>query len=132
MQDGHTRKLEPGVAAQALFLARHRISLVVIGGDASGQEYELDSEQVTLGRGPGATFTFADGAMSKQHAALDLGGEGYRVRDLGSTNGLMVNGSEVSAADLKHGDKLVLGEHTLQYLVESRESVRTYELSQDD
>ena len=132
MQDGHTRKLEPGVAAQALFLARHRVSLIVVCGDSSGSEYPLDSEQVTLGRGPGVTFAFDDGAMSKRHAALELGGEGYRVRDLGSTNGLTVNGSAISAADLKHDDKLVLGEHTLQYVVESQESVRTYDLSKDD
>jgi pSer/pThr/pTyr-binding forkhead associated (FHA) protein len=129
MQDGHTRKLERSVLKQSMFLARHRASLVVLKGPAAGTEYVLEQPSYVLGRGPSVDIVFPDDAMSKQHAALELGAEGYRLRDMGSTNGLRVNGSQTAAADLKHGDKLELGEHTLQYLVERRERVRTFDLS---
>jgi pSer/pThr/pTyr-binding forkhead associated (FHA) protein len=130
MQDGHTRKIARSEVAQSLFLARTRASLIVVEGPAAGTEYVLESPKLSLGRGPDVDIALNDDAMSRQHAALELGAEGFRVRDLGSTNGLMVNGSQVSAADLKHGDRISIGEHTLQYILEKRTSVKTYDLSE--
>ncbi len=129
MRDGNTRKLAQSPVKQRLFLSRHRACLVVVDGPAAGTEYRLQSQSVVLGRGPGVDIAFADEAMSKRHAALELGEDGYRLRDMGSTNGVSLNGSPVSAADLKHGDRLQLGEHTLQYVVESRKHTRAYDLS---
>ena len=63
------------------------------------------------------------------HAAIELGSSGFKIRDMGSTNGTLVNGSTVNAADLKHGDKIKIGEHTLQYLVEKKERAGSYDLS---
>jgi pSer/pThr/pTyr-binding forkhead associated (FHA) protein len=130
MQDGHTRKIARSEVAQSLFLARHRASLVVVEGPAAGTEYVLESPKISLGRGPEVDIAFEDDAMSRQHAAIELGAEGHRVRDLGSTNGLTVNGSQISGADLKHGDRIALGEHTLQYILEKRTNVKTYDLSE--
>ena len=128
MQDGHTRKLVRSQVEQSLFLARNRASLVVIEGRAAGTEYVVDDPSITMGRGPGVDLVFDDDAMSRQHAALELGKDGFAVRDMGSTNGLKVNGSQVMAADLKHGDRIEMGEHVLQYILERRERVTTYEL----
>lgn len=131
MQDGHTRKIARSEVAQSLFMARNRASLVVVEGPAAGTEYVLESPKISLGRGPDVDIVLQDDAMSRQHAALELSSDGFRVRDLGSTNGITVNGSQVSGADLKHGDRIALGEHTLQYILESRTSVKTYDLSED-
>ena len=128
MQDGQTRKLAHSRLKQSLFLARHRACLVVLAGPAAGTEHELQSESVVLGRGPGVDIAFADDSMSRRHAALELGDEGYRVRDMGSTNGVLVNGHPAPAADLKHGDRLQLGEQRLQYVVEHRSRPPTHEL----
>jgi pSer/pThr/pTyr-binding forkhead associated (FHA) protein len=130
MQDGHTRKLDRSEVNQGLFLARHRITLLVIEGHGVGSEHVLDQPSFTLGRGPAVDLVFADDSMSKQHAAIELGGEGYRIRDMGSTNGVRINGAPALAADLKHGDRIQMGEHTLQYIVEERERVGTYELAE--
>jgi len=129
MKDGHTRKLARSEVQRSLFLARHRVSLVVLEGPAAGSEHELDRERISLGRGPDVDIVFDDDAMSRQHAAVELQADGYRLRDLGSTNGLSVNGSRVSAADLKHADRIEMGAHVLQYVVERRERVGTYDLS---
>jgi pSer/pThr/pTyr-binding forkhead associated (FHA) protein len=131
MQDGQTRKLDRSEVNQRLFLARHNVSLVVLEGEAAGSEYVLEAPSLVLGRGPGADITFPDDAMSKQHLALELAAEGYRVRDMGSTNGLLLNGSPTRAADLKHGDRIQLGEHTLQYIVEKSGRVRTFDVSEE-
>ena len=129
MKDGETRKLVRSQVEKSLFLARHRTSLVVVQGHAIGTEYVLEADGITLGRGPGVDIAFEDDSMSRQHAAIELGSDGYHVRDMGSTNGLLVNGAKVDGADLKHGDRIQLGEHVLQYLIEKRERVGTYDLS---
>jgi pSer/pThr/pTyr-binding forkhead associated (FHA) protein len=131
MHDGHTRKLNRSELKGQIYLKRFRVTLVVVQGPESGTEHVLDRDQITIGRGPDADICFDDSAMSKQHVAFELTSEGYLVRDMGSTNGVSVNGSRVMAADLKHGDRIGLGDHSLQYLAERREQVATYDLSEE-
>lgn len=131
MKDGHTRKLDRSEVGGGLFLARFRAALVVVEGAGIGGEWALDAPSCTLGRGPGVDIAIPDEAMSKVHVALEVGREGFRIRDMGSTNGMTINGHAVPAADLKHGDRIGVGEHTLQFVVEPRERVGTYELSDE-
>ena len=62
---------------------------------------------------------------------LEFSDCGYRVRDLGSTNGTLLNGSEVKLAELKHGDRLEMGEQAFQFIIEERKrGPKTYVLSE--
>ena len=101
MRDGRTRKLEIPHCDSSFeqWRARWRASVVMLTGDAAGTEYELDAPCVSLGRGPEATWIFADDAMSKEHATLEFAAGRTRLRDLGSMNGSRVNGADVKAAD---------------------------------
>jgi pSer/pThr/pTyr-binding forkhead associated (FHA) protein len=113
----------------ASFLARFRATIVVVSGAAEGCEYPLQSDRVTMGRGPGVDLAFDDSCMSRQHVALELASKGYRLRDLGSTNGVLLNGSRVQVGDLKHGDRFEIGEHVFQYVLDEREQApRVYSL----
>ena len=92
MRDGRTRKLEIPHCDSSFeqWRARWRASVVMLTGDAAGTEYELDAPCVSLGRGPEATWIFADDAMSKEHATLEFAAGRTRLRDLGillSTDG---------------------------------------------
>ncbi len=120
MKDGRTRRVErhedPTPADP--FLATHRASLVIEKGPTAGEEFVLESGQVVVGRGPGVDFTFADDSMSREHVAFELQGEGFRARDLASTNGMRVNGGEVLVANLEHGDSIEIGNAVLRYLIE--------------
>jgi pSer/pThr/pTyr-binding forkhead associated (FHA) protein len=133
MHDGLTRKLSrPEARTPNEFLGRFRACLVILEGPAAGTEYSLDSQSVCIGRGPGADLCLDDAAMSQEHANLELTEDGFRVRDLGSTNGVHVNGSPVLAADLKHADRVQIGTHTFQYLVEKlRSGPATYVLPEE-
>jgi len=133
MQDGQTRRIDNAPLAESNeFLARHRVTLVVVSGPSSGNEVELDKRSVSLGRGPGADVAFEDDSMSREHAAFELVEGGFRIRDLASTNGVQVNGSEVLVAELKHGDRVQLGETEFQYLQEkSRRGPKTYHVEDD-
>jgi len=120
MQDGNTRKITRSEGSRETqdFFRRHRASLVTLSGATAGNEYTLDSVKVVVGRGPEANLRFDDSAMSREHAVFELTEEGFRVRDLGSTNGISVNGNPTLIADLDHGDRIALGEHTFQYILE--------------
>jgi len=122
MRDGYTRKIQSKEAEDLLgsYHEHHRVTLVVVKGPAAGTEYILGDSKVVVGRGPGVDLAFSDEAMSREHVAFELVEGGYRVRDLASTNGLRVNGSDVLTANLKHGDTVELGDHRFQFLVEKR------------
>ena len=137
MRDGRTRRLATpeaaGEGSWASYQARFKVCLVVLRGGAEGSEFEISGERLVLGRGGRAELRFEDPAMSKEHAALEFTGGGYRVRDLGSSNGTRLNGAEVRLAELKHGDRLQLGEHVLQLVVEPRRRApRTYVIREGD
>jgi len=123
MRDGRTRQLESNGAGNGAeeFFGRFRAAIVILSGGASGSEYGLDQSRISLGRGPGVDLAFDDTAMSREHAVVEFYGEGFRIRDLGSTNGVTVNGSSVQVCKLKHGDRFDLGDHRFQYVIEERD-----------
>lgn len=121
MKDGRTRQVGvPQGERRDGFLARHSVTLVFASGPLAGSEVALQRPRVTVGRGDGCDVRIDDASISHQHAALELGTHGYRVRDLGSTNGVRVNGARTALGELKHGDALALGEVELRYVVEAR------------
>lgn len=131
MRDGLTVKLDRVAEDDDFrrFAERYRAKLVLVSGPAAGQEFAVDQERQILGRGPGAELAFDDPSMSRQHVAIEFAGDGFRIRDLGSTNGLVVNGQTTAGAELKHGDRLGIGSHGFQYLVEEiDEEPEAYEL----
>jgi pSer/pThr/pTyr-binding forkhead associated (FHA) protein len=133
MRDGRTCRIEtePGPDERLeSYLRANAPVLVLVSGDDAGEEFAVERAHLIVGRGDGADLRFDDGSMSSEHAALEFQGEGYRLRDLGSMNGCFVNGAEVMASDLKHGDEIRLGGHTFTFVVEARERrPRTYEIS---
>jgi pSer/pThr/pTyr-binding forkhead associated (FHA) protein len=134
MGDERTRIMQRAGRKRDLdrFLAKCRAAIVVVQGKAEGSEYLLDQEILSIGRGPGVDLAFPDTCMSRKHAVLELTVEGFRIRDMGSTNGVLVNGEPTLAADLKHGDRMQVGEHIFQYLLESRApTLRVYTIPDD-
>lgn len=63
-----------------------------------------------LGRHPDCDIAVADTSVSAEHAEITANGSGWWIRDLGSTNGTLINGSEVTfPTQLKTGDILQCG-----------------------
>jgi pSer/pThr/pTyr-binding forkhead associated (FHA) protein len=68
-------------------------------------------EQITtMGRGEESDMRVDDPALSRKHAVLSIQGEKILVEDLGSTNGLVVDGKQVRQAVLKHGGEFAAGD----------------------
>jgi pSer/pThr/pTyr-binding forkhead associated (FHA) protein len=133
MHDGQTKKVRSATPAPPLegFLGKHRAVIVTLSGTTAGNEYELEQARMSIGRGPGVALEFDDSTMSREHAAFEVVDDSVRVRDLGSTNGILVNGAPVLTATLKHGDRIELGEHKFQFLLEKRtRDPKAYQLSE--
>jgi pSer/pThr/pTyr-binding forkhead associated (FHA) protein len=124
MRDGRTTKLQKPAGAAGLgpFLQKFRASLVALAGCAEGSEIVLDQRRIALGRGPGVDAAFENRSMSKTHALIEFVGDGFQIRDLDSTNGVVVNGERVQSAELRHGDRFALGDQCFQLLIEEREA----------
>jgi hypothetical protein len=81
-----------------------------------GDEFVVAGE-MTVGRDPNNGIVLADPSVSGQHAALERAGDGWRLTDLGSTNGTLVNGRSIDGrgARLSGGEQVALGSVVLRF-----------------
>ncbi|HKM89924.1 MAG TPA: adenylate/guanylate cyclase domain-containing protein [Candidatus Acidoferrales bacterium] len=86
------------------------------------QVFELPQDRpVYVGRAESNDLVLRETSVSRRHAMLSPSLEGnWMVRDLGSANGIFLNGKNVKESPLKDSDVLNIGEYSLRY--ESMES----------
>ncbi|MBI3927189.1 MAG: response regulator, partial [Armatimonadetes bacterium] len=78
--------------------------------DYGDVEVLLRGERLTVGRGSDQDVCIPDRKISSAHALIERDGAGYRIRDLGSTNGTYVNGRLVEGVQaLSCNDELLFG-----------------------
>ena len=84
---------------------------------SSGEEWEIDSQPVTVGRGANNDVPLPeDEYASARHARVEPRRDGVWVEDVGSTNGTFVNGIRLTRErKLVPGDVLRVGETDLRY-----------------
>ncbi len=101
--------------------ARLRASVVIVEGPGAGQEYPVEKAVSVVGREKGVDILLPDSAVSRRHAAIDAAVGAFRLKDLGSTNGTLLNGKKIRESAIRHGDRFQVGNTTLQFVVEERE-----------
>jgi len=89
------------------------LGLSVVEGAASQSFMPLDQPVTTIGRSSGNRLVVDDEQVSRQHARIVSSGNVHTVYDLGSANGVSVNGQRVTQQELKVGDRITLGATTL-------------------
>jgi len=89
-------------------------SLVVILGPDVGGRVVLD-HSVEVGRDPECDLPLHDDNVSWRHARVEDRGAGeWAVLDLGSTNGIIVNGQPSKDAPIKPGDRVFIGKSVIE------------------
>jgi len=106
---GHTMVYSPDRAARVLDADRApqdagRALLVW-----EGRRSVLSGDVVLLGRSRECEVMLEDPNVSRKHAEVRRDGGRWVVADLGSTNGIKVNGRRVDRAQLEPGDRITLG-----------------------
>ena len=82
----------------------------------SGRTYTLTGPAVTIGRERTAGgVVLHDPNISRRHAELTYDGRDWRIRDLNSTNGTLVNDVDVDECILRTGDLVTLGLTNLEF-----------------
>jgi adenylate cyclase len=88
--------------------------ITIIGPE--GQEVKDLLPHNTLGRHPNNTIQILDRIVSKEHCHIDLVGERYVLKDLGSLNGTFINGERLEGERvLDPGDEVTLGSTRLLF-----------------
>jgi pSer/pThr/pTyr-binding forkhead associated (FHA) protein len=87
----------------------------LVGG---GKRTVLSGSRVVIGRSRDCDVTLDDPNVSRRHAELRREGATWVVSDLGSTNGVKVNGHRVNDHPLTPGDQITLGLERLTFEVE--------------
>ena len=83
--------------------------------DIDGQRYLLTGPVTVIGRGSEADIIVDDPGISRRHLEIRVGPDGVVASDLGSTNGLFVEGHQVPAATLLDGNTLTIGRTRIMF-----------------
>jgi hypothetical protein len=90
-------------------VARYRLRFLL-------QEFDLSRGATLIGRSSECQVTIEDPLVSRQHARIVIDGDDVLLEDLGSRNGVKLNGSPVrKATPLKDGDRLRIGTQELVF-----------------
>ena len=102
-----------------------------VTGGTKGEKAMLDQTRVSLGRRDSNTIPLKDRMSSGHHCEITKDLNGYTIRDLGSTNGTLVNGEPTSEAPLTHGARIRIGNTRFVFKDPSMKDIEV-ELSQFD
>jgi hypothetical protein len=107
---GGCRRVMLPVWTKCLFCGWSPVArLEFILGPMANQTLSLSDDVTTIGSVAGNTVVLADPAVSRKHAGIRKVNGSYELADLGSTNGIYVNGHKVPKKTLEPGDIIRVG-----------------------
>lgn len=110
--DERARRGDLKIRAEIVAGAMPAIGSVVL---PDGKRVALGESTAVIGRMPECAVTLSDPQSSRQHAEIRHDETGYRIVDLGSTNGTEVNGVRIKEMPLTDGDVIVIGATSLRF-----------------
>ncbi|MCC6313613.1 MAG: FHA domain-containing protein [Thermomicrobiales bacterium] len=96
------------------------IGLRVTSGPQQGQVVLIPRQPAAIGRAPENDVVVLGEDVSRRHARIEWDPDGARLVDLGSTNGVFVNGRRVAAAIIRPGDEVRFGSVAARVFAPSR------------
>src|SRR5829696_8690130 len=87
------------------------IRLTVLQPNLAPMKVDARGPLITLGRATECTIPIKDRYLSRRHAEIIFDSDAWIVRDLGSVNGTLLNGTKlIGSAPLHPGDRIMLGD----------------------
>jgi hypothetical protein len=99
---GSRRKQEPRQGSRSLLVSDDKRTV-------------LSGDRFVIGRSRECDLVIDDPNVSRQHAELRQQDGGWTIRDLGSTNGIKLNGRRSEGGSLSPGDEITLGLFRLKF-----------------
>jgi pSer/pThr/pTyr-binding forkhead associated (FHA) protein len=89
--------------------------LELVRGPSAPRSFAIVGDEVVLGRSHQASVCIESGLLSRRHAAVRRNGPEFVLADLGSANGVFVNGVRVHSVVLCEGDTIQIGDVVLVF-----------------
>jgi pSer/pThr/pTyr-binding forkhead associated (FHA) protein len=86
------------------------------GGGRAGETFAIKTDRVSLGRAPECDVFLDDVTVSRNHAVITRGDDGFTIDDEGSLNGTYVNRRRVETARLEDRDEVQIGKYKLTFV----------------
>jgi hypothetical protein len=112
---GHTMVYSADREARPLDVALDRGQALLV---SEGRRNRLSGQLAVVGRSRDCDVVVSDPNVSRRHIELRRGERGWAAVDLGSTNGMKVNGHRTRHAELSSGDRITIGVTDLTFELE--------------
>lgn len=89
--------------------------------EVNGSRHTITATGLVVGRGTEADLRISDPGVSRRHVRFTLSGGGVEVRDLGSTNGMSVDGHRVDRMAVRNGSVVKIGNTTMTVHMEGEQ-----------
>jgi pSer/pThr/pTyr-binding forkhead associated (FHA) protein len=108
---------EKAIPASTVASLKESPALIVVTSGQPTVFHLKRGRRITLGRDKGNDIVLAEIAASRKHAEVFLGPDGFYIRDLGSSNGVIVNRTKIDNPYLlAHGDRITIGSISLYFM----------------
>lgn len=85
--------------------------------------YTFNQFEISVGRDPGADIVIDNTGISREHMKIEMNmGGTYVLKDMGSTNGIFLNGQLAVEEPLRNNDVITLGKFSLRIIIDKGES----------
>ena len=114
-------QLHTDLEVDTLKYTERRPVLTSLRGELLAIAIPLERDLVTIGRALDADIRLNDSKASRLHAQISAEpvegstARSFHLKDLGSTNGTLLNGQVVKDAVLNDGDKILIGDHLFRF-----------------
>jgi transcriptional regulator with GAF, ATPase, and Fis domain len=78
--------------------------------------YRLSAPKMVIGRDDGCEIRLDANAVSRRHAVIERDASGFKITDMGSRNGTLVDGAFVASAYLEHGSEVRIGDAIFKFV----------------
>jgi len=92
--------------------------LLVQRGPNAGSQFWLESPLTRVGRHGDSEVFLDDITVSRRHAEIRRGDQGYEITDVGSLNGTYLDGRRIDTADLYHLAEIRVGSFVLIFVLD--------------
>jgi pSer/pThr/pTyr-binding forkhead associated (FHA) protein len=99
-----------------------RVTITVPEKNAQPYRFQLDRQVVTLGRGSENDIAIESGSVSVKHAEMRRIEGGYEIVDVGSTNGIKIDGVRQDVIPLRSGATVKLGDVAFDFVLSDEEA----------
>jgi predicted component of type VI protein secretion system len=95
--------------------------LILLMNPTTTKQVALRTPDTTIGRASTNDIALEDEQASRFHAVFTIDGPFVSLKDLGSRNGVFVNGQKIETQILANGDEITIGSCKMRFLADDQE-----------